>query len=389
MDSNQEIRNIIKKTNTYRCLDCGKCTSVCPLSLFSDKYSPRLLVQKGLLESADSFLKHDFIWWCLTCGMCREFCESEVHYTEFIREMRSVARRVGHEGTYAHDGALQSLMRIMAQSSLKQNRLGWLTKDLRVKLSSTSPEDVIYFVGCLPHFDVFFADLSVKTIKIARGAIKILNHLGIEPVVMPDERCCGRDLLWTGDIDNFRKLAQHNCEEIRNAGVKKVIFSCPEGYHTFKNEYHKHIKQFDLEIIHISEIIAERLPDMKFKKTRKSVTYQDPCSAGRLSGLYEEPRQIINAMGIKLAEMPRNRKHATCCGTSGWVNCGASSKHVQLSRLKEAKSTGADTLITNCPKCLIHFTCAMNDENTPAEARIEIQDLVTLTADRLKADGEV
>jgi Fe-S oxidoreductase len=387
MDIEGKISHILQDTGAYQCMDCGKCTALCPLALFSDSYSPRLLIHKGLLDNVDSFLKNDFIWWCLTCGLCSEFCEAGVRYTEFIKEVRHVARSIGHEGTYAHDGVFQSVMRMMAQSPIKQNRLDWLTDDLKVKTSATSADDVVYFVGCLPYFDVILSNLAVKTVRIARGAVTILNHLGIEPIVMPDERCCGRDLLWTGDTRNFKRLVHHNYEAIRKTGAKRVVFSCPEGYHTFKVEYAKEIKDFDLEIIYIAEIIAQRLGDMTFKKSRKQVTYQDPCSAGRFSGIYEEPRQILEAMGMTVAEMPRNRNHAICCGTSGWVNCGTSSKHVQLSRLTEAKATGADMLVTNCPKCLIHFTCAMRDENTPQEARIEIRDLVTLTADRLKRDG--
>lgn len=393
----EAIQNAIKASKVHYCLDCGKCSSVCPISLIKEDYSPRLLVQKALLGSPESVLEEELLWMCLGCEMCYEVCESRVHFSEFIRNVRIEAYRHGKEGVWAHNGRMQSIMRMMASPNLKQDRLDWITRDLKVKIyptNSTTQQlnnstELIYFVGCLPYFDAFFTNLELNTLNIAKSTIKILNHLGIEPVLMPDEKCCGHDLLWTGDIENFKKLAHHNIEGIKRTGVKKIVFTCPEGHQTFKNEYPKYMGGLDFEVIHISEVIAEKLPELKFRDSApktpkpKKVTYQDPCSMGRIGGIYEQPRKIIDAMGIELAEMPKNRKNATCCGTSGWMNCGIYSKQIQLARLKEAKSTGADLLITSCPKCQIHFRCAMNDENTPNEAKIEIQDLTILIANQL------
>ncbi len=392
---NLRIKEIINKTKAYNCLDCGKCTSVCPISLLKEDYSPRLTVQKALLENPESLLKDELLWWCLSCGMCDEICESDVHYTEFIKDLRIEAHKIGQEGIYTHNGTMQSIMKMMSLSpTLKQNRLDWLTKDLKVKVYPPTPStfeltdstDIIYFVGCLPYFDSFFTHLDLNTINIAKSTIKILNHLDIEPVLLSNERCCGHDLLWTGDVENFKKLAQCNIEEIKKTGAKKIVFSCAECYQTFKQEYPKYIGTLDIEVIHISELIAENLSKLTTcdSQLTTKVTYQDPCRLGRFCGIYEEPRQIMSAVGIEIKEMMRNRKSSVCCGTSAWINCGTCSKQIQVARLKEAKNTGADLLITSCPKCQIHFKCAMKDENTPKEAKIEIQDLTTLIANQLK-----
>lgn len=79
----------------------------------------------------------------------------------------------------------------------------------------------------------------------------------------------------------------------------------------------------------------------------------------------------------ELVEMERNRENAVCCGTSGWANCSIGSKQIQVERLKEAKATGAGTLVTACPKCQIHLSCALTDMNLD----LKIQDLVTLIAE--------
>ncbi len=401
-----QFQDIIKRTKAYLCLDCGKCTSVCPISILNENYTPRLLVNKVLRGDID-LLNDELLWSCISCGLCYERCESDVKFHEFIRDLRIEAYKIGKTGVYAHHGTMQSIMRMMTRPDLKQNRLDWLTKDLKVKIPKSeirnpkSDSLTLYFVGCLPYFDSFFSNLQLNILQIAKSTIKILNHLGIEPVIMPNERCCGHDLLWTGDIENFKKLAQHNIAEINKTGAEKVLVSCPECYVTLKEYYPEYVAPLNAEIIHISELIAENLPELKNNggtgfqpvKTHSQdgcansslkVTYQDPCRLGRFSNIYEQPRQIIDAMGFKLKEMDKNRKSAICCGTSGWMNCSTYSKQIQLARLKEAKNTGADLLITSCPKCQIHFKCAMSDKNIDKKTKIEIQDLTTLVANQLK-----
>jgi len=378
------VAETIKRTKVNYCLECGKCSSICPISLLNEEYTPRHLVRKAVMGDVEGVLKDGLLWSCLTCRMCNERCESGVLYAEFVRDIRIAARRVGEEGTHAHSGALQSLMRMMTSPELRQNRLDWVPRELKI----SNQGEALYFVGCLPYFDGFFTDLKLNTLQIAKDSIKILNYLGVEPVLMPNERCCGHDLLWTGDIENFKRLAQQNIEEIKRTGAKRLITSCPECYNTLKDQYPKYVGELGMEVIHVSEFLAGNINSITQETQRAQqlkVTYQDPCRLGRFSGIYEEPRKAITALrGVELREMERNRRDALCCGTSGWMNCGTYSKQIQLARLKEAKSTGADLLITSCPKCQIHFKCAMNDRSTPDEAKIEIQDLTTFIANRLK-----
>jgi Fe-S oxidoreductase len=104
-------------------------------------------------------------------------------------------------------------------------------------------------------------------------------------------------------------------------------------------------------------------------------------------GIYQEPRQVISALGLDLVEMEHSGKNALCCGTSCWTNCGAINKQIQVDRLREARATGAELLVTACPKCQIHFKCALDDARVGEEIGIEIRDLVTLV-DAALAQGE-
>ena len=119
-------------------------------------------------------------------------------------------------------------------------------------------------------------------------------------------------------------------------------------------------------------------------RLNKAVTYHDPCRLGRHMGLYDPPRELLKSIkDLELREMYHNKHTAVCCGTSAWMNCDLASKQIQMMRLREAKQTGAQILVTACPKCQIHLTCAMKDKHLGGSLDIEIRDLATLVADSL------
>ncbi|MFQ5823027.1 MAG: (Fe-S)-binding protein [bacterium] len=379
-----EIANTIKKTNAFYCLECGKCTASCPIALVNDSYSPRSIVAHTLQRSKNEVLKDPMLWACLTCKNCEAGCPADVDYTRLTLDLRTQAKEYGQQGLCTHGGALQSLMRIMTTADLNQNRLDWVNEDLKI----AEKGEVLYFVGCAPYFDVFFSDLEVSTLEAAESVIKLLNAVGIEPVLMTNERCCGHDLLWSGDQENFLKLAEYNLEAIKKTGVKQVVFSCPECYRTIKEDYAAHFGSLGFESLHITEILADKINSREIlyptDSREEKVTYQDPCRLGRHLGIFEAPRKVMNSVpGVELNEMRKSSKKAVCCGVSNWMNCTTYSKQIQVQRLKQAKATGAETLITACPKCEIHLKCAMKDPNLGDEIKMKIKDVATLAAEAL------
>jgi Fe-S oxidoreductase len=271
---------------------------------------------------------------------------------------------------------LQTITSIQA-AGITQKRNFWLEG-----LKTGEKGELFYFVGCRPYFDVVFRDINAGSIKNSRNIVSILNAMGEVPVVSNDERCCGHDALWNGDEDKFKKLASRNIELIRSSGAKRVVFTCPEGYLTFKLYYPRYFGDLGFEPVHILDLLEEKVSQgiISLKESKSHVTYHDPCRLGRLAGIFDAPRAIIKAMpGVEFTEMPRSRENAVCCGTSGWMNCSSCSKQIQLERLKEASATGADTLVTACPKCQIHFRCA----KSAFDLGIEIVDLYDMVADSI------
>ncbi len=110
-------------------------------------------------------------------------------------------------------------------------------------------------------------------------SLRLLNFFDIYPTVLQGERCCGHDLLWSGNKENFLKLAELNIEAIHQAGIKKVVTACPECYRTLARDYPKQGIEIDFEVIHIFDLLEKEIDKgaVGFKKLNKTITFQDPC----------------------------------------------------------------------------------------------------------------
>ncbi len=366
-------QTIIQRTRAYLCLDCGKCTGSCPLARVDLDYSPRRIVERVVFGEAEAVIADPRLWSCMTCGLCSARCPSNVDFTRFIVEMRAEAFRAGERGIYAHNGILQEVMRIQTMN-VNQDRTRWLNDDMQISNSG----EYFYFVGCLPFFDIIFADLEVKALDIARSAVRLLNRIGITPIVSNEERCCGADLLLAGDVQSFRRLAELNVETIKASGAKKVIFTCAECYNAFRNDYPACVGQLPFEMLHLTELLAEKIDtgDLTFGPLPGLVTYHDPCRMGRYLKVHEPPRAILTSVPeLQLVEMEDNRERAMCCGSTAWVNCSGCSKLIQREKLRQARETGARVMLTTCPKCQIHLRCASRDLD--AEQAVEVEDVMS------------
>jgi len=363
------------------CMECGVCTGSCPVSRELPLFSPRQMIKRALLESEADLLQGHEVWSCLSCARCSVRCPAEIDFPEFNRSYRQAALKAGNTPQQSHHGILQTISAIQTLD-IHQSRTQWAAEAGLFRETG----DYYYFVGCLPHFDVVFRYLNVSPLETAKSVLTLLNRLGLEPVISNNERCCGHDAFWSGDEDTFRKLAQLNLDVIRSSGAKTVLFSCPEGYYTFKKHYPEYVGDLPFEVLHMTEFLVHELSAAKLPfepPTGGPVTFHDPCRLGRFMGNYDSPRQLLQLLPeTELIEMERNRENALCCGTTAWMECSSCSKAMQIERLEEALQTGAETLVTACPKCQIHLSCAQRD----AKLDLKVVDLYAYLSKRLIGD---
>lgn len=382
------IDAMIVEMSLHQCLECGKCTTSCPRRLSGKEYSPRLLAHKVIVEREDEAYIENAVWECLTCGLCRERCPSGVDFNNFILHMRNLlAETKGLKGYRAHDGAIHSWMRMMTSPGLKQNRLDWLDAGIHVAQSG----EVAFFTGCAPYFNVFFSGIDVDTLAIARDSIRLLNFLDIEPCILPNERCCGHDLLWTGDVKNFEALCRLNYAYFKDAGVKEIIVTCPECFLVLSKHMPRVIPGFDLKVTLLLDLLQREMKKggIALRPLKRKATFQDPCRLGRMLNRYSGPRELLGLIPeMEFREMENSGSGALCCGNCAFINCDAYSKQIQVQRLQEAKATGADLLVTACPKCMIHMTCTIRDRlRHGKKIKLEIRDLVSILADQIEYSG--
>jgi Fe-S oxidoreductase len=196
--------------------------------------------------------------------------------------------------------------------------------------------------------------------------------------------------LWNGDRENFELLARRNVAIVNESGAEVLVTSCAECLRTWKIDYAPYFDGKSPRIMHVSEFIAEHRTELTFRSNgTRRVVYQDPCRLGRHLGIYEAPRHALRSVpGLDLVEMKRTGAGAICCAGGTWSNCDRFAKKIQVDRLREARLTGAEVLATACPKCQIHFRCAMMDPNLGGEIEIEVRDVAQLVVESLSNRGE-
>ncbi|MGP8319853.1 MAG: (Fe-S)-binding protein [Methanosarcinaceae archaeon] len=369
-------------SNIQLCYQCGKCTAICPVRRVI-KTSPRTTIYQSNVYGIDS----DDIWNCLTCNLCYDECPQGVDYPEYVREKRAnkhgVGTGIGAEGTttakIAHEGVFTILADMMANLGSSRTSL---------KETGNKRSKVGYYPGCLDFHDMFF-NVDVDFRAIADSSMELLSDIGLDPGLL-QIKCCGHDQLWQGDKTTFEKLKEQNTKLIEESGIETLVTSCAECYRTLSQDYDLPVK-----VVHISQLLKDANfnigtgtdtdtdtntnigtgtdPDI-------NVTYHDACRLGRHMGEYDAPRNALTNSGAKITEMKHNKKDAWCCGVSSMLNCNDRSKALRKAKLDEAKNTGADVLITTCPKCLAHLTCMKTEQESVENYEYEIMDLTVFLA---------
>lgn len=235
---------------------------------------------------------------------------------------------------------------------------------------------MIYFRGCL----------SRERLKeIPTATEELLKRAGIDYKVMENEGCCGSVLLRTGFRDDALEIMQNTYKDIEG---EKVLVSCAGCYITFKKDYPEILGK-KVDVIHSSQFFSELITDGKIKPSVNSdkVTYHDPCHLGRHLGEYETPRKVIKPHS-QLLEMDNNRENSRCCGAGGGVRSAFPdlSRKIASMRLDDANETGAKSLVTCCPFCILNLKSAQEDHTSESDLEkhmINVMDLSQFLLKRL------
>jgi Fe-S oxidoreductase len=306
----------------------------------------------------------EFVYQCSLCGRCKIDCSVDIRSPEMWVDLRSRLAESGFELE-----SLKTLSQTIDEAhniAAKPNdqRAGW-TKRLKLPYQLERKAEVVYFVGCLTSFYPMIQD-------IARSFAKILDSAGINLAILGGEEwCCGYPLLSAGHKEAAAKSMKHNIDRIKDLGAKSVVMTCPGCYRMWRDEYHSITgREVPFEVAHSTEFILRLIEQgkIRLRELNENITYHDPCDLGRNSGIYEEPRRIMNSIpGLKLTELEDSGQYCNCCGSGGdlLVSNEELSLDIAKRKVSEAMATGAQTLVTACPACVRAITMARTAEKAP------------------------
>jgi Fe-S oxidoreductase len=202
--------------------------------------------------------------------------------------------------------------------------------------------NVLYYPGCVTKY--VYKDLASNYRRLLRKA-------GIDFIELKElEKCCGSPVINAGYKKDYKKLVKHNKGNFEETSVKKIITNCPACYKILREAYP------ELEVEHATITLFKALTENKLKikkRVNKTITWHDPCHLGRHSGIYEEPRELLKALGYNIKEMNQTRENSLCCGAGAGMqnNYEATAKKVTLMRLDQAGQLKVKKLVTACPMC--------------------------------------
>lgn len=402
----------LQLVDLYACVECGRCTNMCPATGTGKMLSPMDLILKlrdhltfhgaavtakqpwvptfafhntkgnqialqaasaGAQESAAAVdynpsligdvITEEEIWACTTCRNCEDQCPVMNEHVQKVIDLRRYL--VLTEGKMNSDAqrAIQNIERQGNPWGLnRKERENWreLREDVNVptvKEAKKSGEEIeyLFWVGSMGSYDN-------RSQKIALSFAKLLNEAGVKFAILGNkEKNSGDTPRRLGNEFLYQELAANNIGEFEKNDVKKIVTIDPHAYNTFKNEYPDFGLE-DVEVYHHTEVLHQLIKEGRLKpkfEVNETVVFHDSCYLGRYNDVYDAPREVLKAIpGVKLVEMERNRERAMCCGAGGglmWME-EETGHRINVARTEQALAVNPTVISAGCPYCITMLT---------------------------------
>ncbi len=356
-----------------KCYGCDLCDDACPVRLFNA--GDKLNIIYNSWNNEDDGVP---LYSCLTCTACTNACPQLVDYDSYVDIRRTLI--VGGPAAEIPHTVLQAVLAAEAEEEADSDFIS--LEDYPID------SNIGYYPGCVDYLDqeMVFSHLNEGEMNLGEtttAAFTLFEEMGADVSYLGRDflKCCGHDQKWQGLDEVFEKLKAYNQKKIEASGIDTLVSSCAECFRTFARDYELE----GVKVMHTTEFLIENGFDMNMKAGNDvTVTYHDPCRLGRQMGIYEEPRELVAGVeGVKLVEMEHHGEDAMCCGVSSMMSCNENARALRISRMEEIKNTGADMMITSCPKCVSHFECLKFEDEEKYD--IEILDVVSFLARQVEA----
>ena len=369
------------------CTECGRCQSQCPAWHTEKPLSPKLLimamrdhafaktVETEAMVGENAAITSDILWSCTSCGACVNECPVDIEHIDHIVNMRRYQVMVESDFPSELGGTFRNLEQSgNPWGANKNDREAWIAEcDFPIRvIEGVLPDEVeyLFWVGCAGAYDE-------RARKTTKAVAELLYMAGVEFAVLgKKETCTGDPARRAGNEFLYQIMAGENIETFKEVfadrpkGKKKVVVTCPHCFTTIGRDYAQ--SGFELEMVHHTQLLNQLIREKKLlpvKMSHTAMTYHDPCYLGRHNEIYQPPREILEATGANLTEMPRNKERSFCCGAGGgrmWMEEKIGTR-INLNRVDEAIGTGAQELAVACPFCRVMTTDGMSSRESSME----------------------
>jgi Fe-S oxidoreductase len=414
----------------FTCTECGRCQDACPAWGTGKPLNPKTMIMglrelsveaeagmslipwikpkdapgrhgDGDLTVVDAAIPYEAVWDCVTCGACVEACPVLIEHVDKIVGLRR--NLVLEEGRFP--GELNAAFTAMERhgnpwGQPASARLDWtrglpFTVPTAADVAAAGPEAIdtlecLYWVGCAAAFDE-------RNRRVARAVVTCLDRAGVRYAVLgQEESCTGDPARRMGNEYVFQMLATANVETLNGYRTKTVITACPHCFNTIGNEYAHFGGRYD--VVHHSTYLSRLVDEGRLRiaptgddtPASRSVTYHDSCYLARYNGITLDPRRVLNVLpGVRLDEMERHGKETFCCGAGGgrmWMEEDRGTR-INIERTRQALETGAGTVATACPFCLVMLRDGLADAGARADG-VQARDIAELLAESTIRGGE-
>ena len=396
----------------YACIQCNRCSNVCPANQTGKALSPAALEinkryelnkiiesfsagEESPRELTEFAISTEALWACTACGACIEVCPVGCEQMIDIVDIRRDQVMMKGEFPAELNAAFRGMERTGNPWGIGQDkRLEW-AEDLNVPTVDENPDfEILFWVGCAGSYDP-------AAQATTRSMVQILEHANINYAVLGQgEKCTGDPARRAGNEYLYYTLATENVEVLNETLItenldsgkkKRVVTTCPHCFNALFNDYPQ--LGGDYDVIHHTQFIDMLQKEGKLPPLNASekLTYHDPCYLGRHNGVYDAPRDVLQSGNVTFTELPRNRNNSFCCGAGGaqfWKEEEPGEMRVSENRFREAQATGAEVIAAGCPFCKVMLTSSESAEKEGAPEVRDIAQLVSANLDAIKGKLE-